>query len=92
MSNENETTSLSTLLLTFFAGAAVGAVVTALATRKTGPQLRQEIRDLVRRANLKAGRVADEAAEAWDGVKDRTVLAASDLKRGVTDAANDLRG
>jgi gas vesicle protein len=93
MSNENPSAAaLNTMLLTFLAGAAAGAVVVALATRKTGPQLRQDIRHLIRRANLKAGGLAEDAAEAWGGVKDRTAMAAADLKRGITDAANDLRG
>jgi hypothetical protein len=92
MSQENPGTAISTVLLSFVAGAAVGGVIVAFTTRKTGPQLRGDIRDLARRARLKAGAMAEATCGAWDGVKDRTSLAADDLKRGFTDAANDLRG
>ena len=47
------------MLLTFLAGAAVGAVVVALTTRKTGPELRGDLKDLARRAKRKAEALAD---------------------------------
>ena len=86
------TSPLGTMLLTFLAGAAVGAVVVALTTPKTGPELRGDLKDLARRAKRKAGQLADDGSEAWDDLKERTGLAVDDLKRGVTDAAKDLRG
>lgn len=91
MSEPKPSTMLPTLL-TFLAGAAIGAVVVALTTPKTGPELRGNLKDLSLRAKLKAGQLADDASEGWDDLKGRTALAASDLRRGVTDAANDLRG
>jgi hypothetical protein len=36
--------------------------------------------------------MADDASDTWDDLKDRTALAAADLKRGMADAAKDLRG
>jgi gas vesicle protein len=42
-------------LLTFLGGAALGAVVVALTTPKTGPRLRKDLKDLVCRARTKAG-------------------------------------
>lgn len=92
MTQEPSSPSLSTLLLTFLAGAAAGAVVVALTTPKTGPELRGDLKDLGRRAKLKAGALAEGASEAYEGMRDRTAMAADDLKRGLTDAANDLRG
>lgn len=92
MSQENTSSSMGTVLLTFLAGAAVGAVVVALTTPKSGPVLRGDLKALARRAKRKAGALADDASEAWDSLKERTALAASDLQRGVSDAANDLRG
>jgi gas vesicle protein len=80
------------MVLTFIAGAALGAVVMALTTPKSGPELRGDLKDLARRAKKKAGAYADDASEALDDLKDRAVLAVDDLKRGVADAANDLRG
>lgn len=79
-------------LLTFLAGAAVGAVVVALTTPKSGPELRSDLKDLTLRAKRRAGQLADDASDTWDDLKGRTTMAAGDLKRGVVDAANDLRG
>lgn len=90
--NESKSSSMGTILMTFLAGAAVGAVVVALTTPKTGPELRGDLKDLTLRAKRRAGQLADDASDTWDDLKGRTVLAAADLKRGVTDAANDLRG
>lgn len=90
MSQENN--SGSTLLLTFLAGAALGALVVGLTTPKTGAEVRDDLKALGRKARRKAGELADDAEEAWEEVKDRTAHAATDLKRGVKDAAHDLRG
>jgi gas vesicle protein len=91
MNQETTSPSYSTMLLTFLAGATVGAVVVALTTRKTGAELRGDIRELALSAKEKAGLMATEAYGAWDGIKDRTSLAASDIKRGFADAAKDLK-
>ena len=84
--------SKGTLVLTFLAGAAVGAVVVALTTPKTGPQLRGDIKDLAKRTKEKAGHLAGEASEVLGGLKDRTSMAAQDIKRGFADSLRDLRG
>lgn len=93
--NEKTTPSSSSMgpmLLTFAAGAALGAVVVALTTPKSGPELRGNLKDLARRTKERAGELAEDASLAWNGMKDRTVLAAGDLKRGMNDATDDLRG
>lgn len=90
--NQESPSSTGTMLLTFLAGAAVGAVVVALTTPKTGPELRGDLKDLANRAKRKAGALAGEAGENWEDLKERTALAAADLKRGMRDAAKDLRG
>ena len=93
MSQESANTSpVGPLLLTFIAGAALGAVVVALTTPKTGPELRSDLKRLGRKAKDRAGEWAEEARGAWGEVKERSLLAGSDLKRGVTDAVRDLRG
>jgi gas vesicle protein len=92
MNQESNPSGYGSMLLTFLAGAAIGATVVALTTRKTGPQRLDDIKDLAYRARLKASSMADDAGEAWDDMKGRTTLAANDLKRGITDAANDLKG
>jgi gas vesicle protein len=102
MSQENNS-NVGPMLLTFLAGATLGALVVALTTPKTGPELRGDLKDLASRAKCKAGELAADAYEAYDDLKERTalaatdmkqrtVLAANDLKRGVSDAAKDLRG
>lgn len=90
--SESKTSSYGLTLMTFLAGAAVGAVVVALTTPKTGPELRGNLKDLTHRAKCKAGELADDASDSWDDLKGRTTLAAADLKRGMTEAAKDLRG
>ena len=92
MNQESTSSSIGTMLLTFLAGAAVGAVVVALTTPKSGPELRGDLKDLASRAKRKAGDLADNASETWDDLKDRSAMAAADLKRGMKDAAKDLRG
>jgi gas vesicle protein len=90
MSQENPY-PMGPMLLTFLAGAAVGAVVVALTTPKTGPELRGNMKDLALRAKDKAGDLAANASGAWDELKGRTGLATDDLKRGMADAANDFK-
>lgn len=80
------------MVLTFIAGAALGAVVMALSTPKSGPELRGDLKDLARRAKKKVGEYADDASESLEDLKIRAAMAVDDLKRGVSDAANDLRG
>lgn len=92
MSQDECSTPMGTILMTFLAGAAVGAVVVALTTPKTGAELRGDIKDVARRAKRKAGEYAEDAGGAWDDLKERTTLAAGDVKRGFADAAKDLRG
>jgi len=92
MSEPKTSSSYGPTLLTFLAGAAVGAVVVALFTPKSGPELRGDLKDLTLRAKRRVEGLAEDASDTWDDLKDRTALAANDLKRGMTDAANDLRG
>ncbi len=90
--NEQKPSSIGPMLITFLAGAAVGAVVVALTTPKSGPELRGDLKDLTWRARRRAGELAEDASDTWDDLKVRTARAAADLKRGMADAANDLRG
>jgi gas vesicle protein len=91
MNQESHSSSMGPMLLTFLAGAVVGAVVVALTTPKTGPELRGDLKDLARRAKRKAGDFAEDTLGALDDLQERTALASKDLKRGMTDAMNDLR-
>jgi gas vesicle protein len=90
--NEPRTSSTGPMIITFLAGAAIGAAVVALTTPKAGPELRSDLKDLSRRARRRVGELAEDATDTWDDLKGRTALAAADLKRGMEAAANDLRG
>lgn len=62
-------TSTTTLMLTFLAGAALGAVAVALTTPKKGSDLRDDIADLGRRVKGKMGDLAERGVGAWEGAK-----------------------
>jgi len=89
--NQDNSTSMGPILIGFLAGAAVGAVLVALTTPKSGPELRGDLKDYGRRAKRQVGQAADDACAAWDGMQQRTALAAGDLKRGMADAGTDLK-
>ncbi|MDR3671323.1 MAG: YtxH domain-containing protein [Holophaga sp.] len=91
MSQEDTSSSVGPMLLTFVAGVAVGAVIAALVTPKSGPELREDLKDAAARAKRKAADVAREAAEALDDLKERGRLAATDLKRGLADSVAHLK-
>ena len=89
---QEKMSSICPMLLTFLAGAAVGAAVVALTTPRSGPELRGDLRNLARRAKGKVGDMVDEVGDAWDDMKGRAVKAGNDLQRGVSDAARDMNG
>jgi gas vesicle protein len=78
-------------VFSFVAGALVGALVVALTTRKTGPEVRADLKALGRRAKGKVGELSDQAEAVWNEARDRTDQSMADLKRGVHEAATDLR-
>lgn len=90
--SQEKTSSIRPSLFSFLAGAAVGAVVVALSTPKTGPKLRGDLKDLAHRAKIKVCGLSDEVYETLDEMKERTALATDDLKRGISDASLDLQG
>lgn len=92
MTNESNVSGYAGILLAFLGGAAVGAAVVALTTRKTGPERIAELKALSELAQAKATALAQGASDAWDTTKERTALASNDIKRGFSDAATDLRG
>jgi len=66
------------LLLTLLAGAALGAVVVALTTPKSGPQLRGDLKRLVRRGERQAGELSAEAIAGWDASQAQTAASRAD--------------
>jgi hypothetical protein len=79
-------------LLTFLFGAAMGAVVLALTTSKSGPTRRRELKDLVRRSRARA----HQAIEGFRGNGRRSsrhfVWNAAPTKPGIHISVNDLPG
>jgi len=61
--------SIGEALMMFVAGAAIGGLLVALNTPKTGPELREDLKGLGRRAKNKAEDLAEEAGGAWDRLK-----------------------
>ena len=67
MSQSNPSPAFPTLV-TFLIGAAVGAVVVALSTPRTGPRLRRDLKALARRGKARA----HKAVEGFRGADTRS--------------------
>jgi gas vesicle protein len=91
MNQEETSSSIGPILLTFIAGVAVGAVVAALVTPKSGPEMRGDLKDAAARAKRKVAELAKDATVAVADLKERSRLAAADLKRGITDSVTHLK-
>lgn len=89
--NQENMSTLNVALLSFLGGAVLGAVVVALTTPKSGPQVREDLMGLGRRAKAKAGEMGSQAGEAWTETRDRTDQGMADLKRGAHEAADDFK-
>lgn len=79
--------STSGILLSFLAGAVVGAVVAALVTPKSGPENRRDLLELGRRAKDKAKAVTEQVGEVLAKTKAEATQTMADLKRGIMEAA-----
>lgn len=84
--------SVSTTLLAFLAGAAIGGLVVALTTPKRGEDLRADLNGLGRRMKEKAEDVLDSMSGKFEEGRRRAGQAASEVKEGVAEAVQDLRG
>jgi uncharacterized membrane-anchored protein YhcB (DUF1043 family) len=67
--NKNHGNHATCTLVALLAGVAIGAVVTALTTKKTGAERRGDLESLARRLRLRAESLTNEANEAWTAVK-----------------------
>lgn len=76
-------------LTLFLAGAAIGGLLVALNTPKSGPELQEDLKAMGRRARRRARDLAQEAHGAWDELKGRAeetgAAVRQDLKRGLED-------
>ncbi|MGA2082541.1 MAG: YtxH domain-containing protein [Holophaga sp.] len=91
MNQEDTSSSFAPILLTFIAGVAVGAVIAVLATPKSGPEMRGDLKDAAARARRKAADLAKNASAVLDDLKERSRLAAAELKRGIADSVTHLK-
>ena len=85
---EHDGGSIGTSLMLFVAGAAIGGLLVALNTPKTGPELREDIRDLGRKARRKAEGLAENAEGAWDRVRGKAGEAGETIKEEAKELAN----
>lgn len=69
--SESNGGSMGESLMLFLAGAAIGGLLVALNTPKTGPELREDLQGLGRKAKKKAEDLAGDAGGAWDRLKGR---------------------
>ena len=78
---ESNAGSIGGSMTLVLAGAALGGLLVALNTPKTGPELREDLKALGRRAKGKAEGLADDAGEAWDRLKGKAGEAGSVIKQ-----------
>ena len=82
--------SIGGSLTLFIAGAAIGGLLVALNTPKTGPELREDLKALGRRARNKAEGLAEDAEGAWDRLKGKAGEAGAALKQDAKQEMSDL--
>jgi gas vesicle protein len=78
---ENNGSSIGESLMLFVAGAAIGGLLVALNTPKTGPELREDLKGLGRRARSKAEDLAGEAEGTWERLKAKAGETGEAVKR-----------
>ena len=74
----NSGSSIGESLMLFVAGAAIGGLLVALNTPRTGPELREDLKALGRKARNRAEDLAEDAEGAWDKLKGRAGEAAKE--------------
>jgi gas vesicle protein len=75
---ETQAASIGGSLTLFLAGAAIGGLLVALNTPKTGPELREDLRGLGRKARRQAQGLAEDAGEAWDRLQGKAEATAQE--------------
>lgn len=83
--SDDRSSAILNSALTFIAGAAVGAIVVALTTKKRGSELRHDIKELGRRFKSQAEDLGSSAEGAWTKLKGQTAQAGQDLKHQIED-------
>ena len=88
-SDKNHGNHAACVLVTLLAGVAVGAIVTALTTKKTGAERRGDLESLAQRLRLKAESLTNEANEAWTAVKKYASINGEHLKHHCSPECGD---
>jgi gas vesicle protein len=78
---ETQTASIGGSLTLFLAGAAIGGLLVALNTPKTGPELREDLRGFGRRAKRQAEGLAEDAGETWDRLQGKAEAMAQEAEK-----------
>lgn len=73
---EHSGSTIGESLMLFVAGAAIGGLLVALNTPRTGPELREDLKGLGRRVRNRAEGLEQEAEGAWDKLKSKAGEAA----------------
>lgn len=87
MSEENGS-SINGALVSFLAGLAVGAVLAALVTPKSGPDTRKDLLEFGKRAKDRAKDMGSKVGEVLAKTKADAGQTLADLKRGLVEAAS----
>jgi gas vesicle protein len=89
--NEETRNTGSSMLVPLLLGAVAGAVLVALTTPKSGPELRSDIKGLGRRVKGGIGNRVKAVQEAWAHVRDGSEFAMADLNGSRNEGATDSR-
>ena len=77
-------------LTLFLAGAAIGGLLVALNTPKTGPELREDLHRLGWRAKQKAEDLAEGAQEGWERMRGKIGEAGQEVAGRVQEEAKEF--
>jgi len=85
MMHESNANSVGESLMLFVAGAAIGGLLVALNTPKTGSELREDLRAWGRKARNRAEGLTEDAEGAWEKLKGKARDTGEAVKREVDD-------
>jgi len=86
--SESNGGSMGESLMLFLAGAAIGGLLVALNTPKTGPEFREDLQSMGRKARKKAEDLAGDAEGAWDRLKGKAGEAGAAAKEDIRAMGN----
>jgi gas vesicle protein len=78
--NQENTASGTVAVMSFIAGAAVGALVVALTTPRTGQEIRSDLKALGRRAKERFGEGEEKLEQVTEEARDKVSRAKAELQ------------